>query len=384
MQAESAATLAPFPTKPITLMRVAGLTPFVAFLGRSGAPVEPLLAQARISPRVFDYPEGLIPVSQALRLMEDAALARGLENLGALAGTQTSIDALGFFGRLIRSSSTLGAAIETLIRTAPRFDSGGRYWLARRGDRVHLCHAFSRDLGPAHRQADQYWLMIALNVVRLGAGPTWRPDDIRLETPWARGVRQVEMLTDAHIVFEQAETAVSFPGTLLSRPLARPASIDRTDGHDVERWNATAPADGFVESILQVVSTLSSPTYPRLDEVAAAVGLSVRTLQRRLADAGASYERLRERSRFGTATRLLASTDATVLEIALDVGYSDHAHFTRAFRRWTGVPPREFRRKNGAYESRPAVVRNRVYPVGKRKVTTNLSPHMGPSSGRVA
>jgi AraC-like DNA-binding protein len=110
----------------------------------------------------------------------------------------------------------------------------------------------------------------------------------------------------------------------------------------------------------------------------------VRTLQRRLADAGASYERLRERSRFGTATRLLASTDATVLEIALDVGYSDHAHFTRAFRRWTGVPPREFRRKNGAYESRPAVVRNRVYPVGKRKVTTNLSPHMGPSSGRVA
>jgi AraC-like DNA-binding protein len=37
-----------------------------------------------------------------------------------------------------------------------------------------------------------------------------------------------------------------------------------------------------------------------------------------------------------------------VLDIALDLGYSDHAHFTRAFRRWTGMPPREFRRmRNG-------------------------------------
>ena len=57
-----------------------------------------------------------------------------------------------------------------------------------------------------------------------------------------------------------------------------------------------------------------------------------------------SYERLVVQSRFATATQLLQNTDVTVLDVALDAGYSDHAHFTRAFRRWTGMSPSEFRR----------------------------------------
>ena len=95
---------------------------------------------------------------------------------------------------------------------------------------------------------------------------------------------------------------------------------------------------------MQVMATLPSSDYPRIGLTANAIGMSVRALQRRLAEAGVSHGRLVAESRFATAVRLLEGTDATVLDIALDLGYSDHAHFTRAFRRWTGIAPRDFRR----------------------------------------
>ena len=74
------------------------------------------------------------------------------------------------------------------------------------------------------------------------------------------------------------------------------------------------------------------------------VGLNVRTLQRRLESQAVTYKQLIDRARFDLASQLLRQSHATVTDIAFDVGYTDVAHFTRAFRRWTGVSPREYRR----------------------------------------
>ena len=131
----------------------------------------------------------------------------------------------------------------------------------------------------------------------------------------------------------------------MSRPLQTYAAR-QIEERDVEAWKASGPAADFPLSVLQVIATLSSSDCPRIGVTADAIGTSVRALQRRLADAGVSYGRLVTEARFATAVHLLQRTNATVLNIALDLGYSDHAHFTRAFRRWTGVAPREFRRAN--------------------------------------
>ena len=323
-------------------MRVIGLAPVVMFLRRAGAPVERLLAQANVPLRVFDVPEALIPVSQAFRFVETAARVGGLECVELLGGREMQIDALGMFGRLIRRSLTLGDAIEILIGTMPAFDSGGRCWLTRSGDCARLCHKLVGGLDAGRQQADQYWLMLALAVVRL-AEPLWRPDDVFLETGAVASLSDVEVLSETRVAFAQRETAFTFPYAFLRRPLAQAGVVRRIEDADVEAWKASAPANDFPGSVLQVMTMLSSPDYPRIGSTADAIGMSVRALQRRLAQTGASYERLVAESRFGTAIHLLARTDATVLDIALDLGYSDHAHFTRAFRRWAGVPPRAFR-----------------------------------------
>jgi len=65
---------------------------------------------------------------------------------------------------------------------------------------------------------------------------------------------------------------------------------------------------------------------------------------RRLALEGDSYLRLVEQARFETAAQRLRDDRAKLIDIAYDLGYTDAANFTRAFRRWTGMGPRAFRR----------------------------------------
>ncbi len=76
--------------------------------------------------------------------------------------------------------------------------------------------------------------------------------------------------------------------------------------------------------------------------VAGLLQLSRRTLQRRLRDFGFSFEELIDDTRYVEAVRRLSTGTETMKEIAFMLGYSDQAHFNRAFRRWTGLAPRDY------------------------------------------
>jgi AraC-like DNA-binding protein len=132
-----------------------------------------------------------------------------------------------------------------------------------------------------------------------------------------------------------------------------PARIETVDGEGEER-KSSVPTPDFVVSIRRAIETLSyGENYPTIRTTAKLVGMSVRTLQRRLARAGASHHVLVAQARFATAAAVLERTDAKILELALDLGYSDHANFTRAFRRWAGCAPREYRSKRAPHEDVP-------------------------------
>src|SRR4029453_18336666 len=95
--------------------------------------------------------------------------------------------------------------------------------------------------------------------------------------------------------------------------------------------------------VQQIVTTLLWDGSLDIHTVAAMAGLGARTLQRYLHDEGVTFARLVARVRFDVAQQMLADPARKVIDVALDLGYSDHAHFTRAFVRWTGVSPRYFR-----------------------------------------
>ncbi|MCB1843820.1 MAG: helix-turn-helix transcriptional regulator, partial [Halioglobus sp.] len=80
------------------------------------------------------------------------------------------------------------------------------------------------------------------------------------------------------------------------------------------------------------------------DALASALHLSRRTLQRRLRQQGTSYQSLLRDTRLALAHRYLCDEQRSVLEVAYLLGFSDPSTFSRAFKRWTGLAPAEYRR----------------------------------------
>jgi AraC-like DNA-binding protein len=330
------------PMHPVGLIRSVALRPVMAFLEEIGAPVRRLVTSVGLSTSVLDDPEGLVPMSSISRVLEQAAQAEGVENLGIVCGQRARIDTLGVYGRLICSRPTLGDALETAVSNLSSYTSNVRMWLASHGAHARLCSEFVDGLVEGRQQTDHYSLMVMLGAVRLAAGAAWRPTEVQVQTGESAALRDAEPLSDAKITFMQPATAITFPRVLLRAPLPRP--VNGVSDRCLGEWEASAPARNFSGSITQVIEMLARESYPNIGLMANILGMSVRSLQRHLAATGYSYQSLVARTRLATASSLLEETNSKVIDIALDVGYSDHAHFTRAFRRWTGRSPQEFRR----------------------------------------
>lgn len=93
-----------------------------------------------------------------------------------------------------------------------------------------------------------------------------------------------------------------------------------------------------------VMRGLLSDGHPTIAQVAAEMGISVRTLQRHLTKASLSHSVLLQQVRLTRACQLLACPQVTLCQIASEIGYATPSAFSRAFHRWTGLSPRDFRR----------------------------------------
>ena len=98
-----------------------------------------------------------------------------------------------------------------------------------------------------------------------------------------------------------------------------------------------------VAQLRGVVRALLRSGYPKLEQIAEEVGLTQRTLQRRLATAGTSYSELVSEVRCELAEELLRDRGVPIASIAKDVGFANHSGFSRAFLRRNGMTPRQFR-----------------------------------------
>lgn len=94
--------------------------------------------------------------------------------------------------------------------------------------------------------------------------------------------------------------------------------------------------------INKLVHALDS-TRPSLDEVAASLFTSSRTLRRRLSSEGVRFSELLDDARFERALSLLVNTDNSLEDIAFSLQFSSASAFRRAFKRWTALPPSHYR-----------------------------------------
>ena len=109
-----------------------------------------------------------------------------------------------------------------------------------------------------------------------------------------------------------------------------------------------ASSRSFDRHVRQVVQLLLTSGSLDVRMVAHTVRTSPRTLQRRLHGLGLTFAGVVQQARQAAAQRMLAEPGRKIGDVAQALGYSDPAHFTRAFRRWTGTTPMEFRRARDA------------------------------------
>lgn len=332
----------------LPLVRAGSAFPFIGFLQTAGVPVERHLAAARLASIAIDAPERLVPLRPVLEFFDHAATAEGIPSYGLLVGARTEIDDLGALGRLILRSVTVGDALRTAAANMPLYNSGERIWLRREKERILICHSLDACGSAGDRHGHLFAIMLLIKIIRLAAGPGWCPREIRLSRSEAHGLKTYEAVLPSDWVYHaEPYSALVVDRSLLAQRFGgrmpglyqRPGGVD-----DATLLRESAPACDLGHSVQQAIGGLLRGGYPSIRLAADLAGLSVRTLRRRLAEEGTSYERLVEEVRCEAALDMLRGGQLRLIDIAYELGYADPANFTRAFRRWTGMPPSEYRR----------------------------------------
>ncbi|HEY9616845.1 MAG TPA: helix-turn-helix domain-containing protein [Microcoleaceae cyanobacterium] len=326
----------------IPLVRASVILPFVNFLNQIGAPTERLLQTAHIPICILDNPESLAPLNQAFAFAELAARSQGIENLGLLVGQRTYLSQLGKFGAVVSHSLTLHDLIGKIIQLHNTLLTGEKIWFTEDGDHLWLHHQYTVPRHIPTYQGQCFSMLVYANVIHLGADPGWQPDHLHLQCSKHSALLELDCLSKTVVRFNQPTNALRFPKAFLSQPLSpsiRPSIGDNTEA----ALKLTAPATNFADALRQLIRLLLPEGYPNLAIAAEASGVSIRTFQRRLAEADLTYSQLVEQVRFEQAIHLLQNPAHQLIDIALELGFTDPANFSRAFKRWTGVAPRQFR-----------------------------------------
>ncbi|MBY0278244.1 AraC family transcriptional regulator [Candidatus Binatia bacterium] len=323
----------------IPFIRAGVVHRFVAFLRQVGAPVTRYLGEAGIGAEALDDPEALVPTVFTFRFLEICARRSGIDDLGLRVGATIDPLTLGSFGRKIAGAGTIGRALLTSIAERPSWHSGERVWMTRQRDVVELNHRYVLPAEEDWGQAVGTNLVAHLNLLQHTV-PGATPAHVELPVHPSPAFAELPALAGVPISFDRPRTVIAFHPRTLAQPLL--------DGHPGAAPASSATSSpplpvGLVPSVEAFVASVLGVQQPRIELVAEAIGMNARTLQRRFAEAGVTYGELVSHTRLRLARERLVASDAKIVEIALGLGYTDAAHFTRAFKRWTGIAPVAYR-----------------------------------------
>jgi AraC-like DNA-binding protein len=146
--------------------------------------------------------------------------------------------------------------------------------------------------------------------------------------------------------FGTAETRVSLPTAWLKRQLqTSDDTVEEVCGLQCDALvRQLGPANELVDSVRRLILAVPPSRSPKLEEVAASLMMSTRTLERRLRAAGTSYRRIDNDVRMQLAGECLGAGYLSIKEVAYLLGYSQPGTFYRAFKNWYGVTPGEFQK----------------------------------------
>lgn len=299
-----------------------------------------VLRECGLVPDALDDPQGRIPFGAVGAMLECSVRRTGCEHLGLLAGQQLGLAQMGMVGQLARHAPSVGEALAALSVHQHLNSSGSLAFLGVDGDRARMAATvYTGDAVGLAYLYDAIAVMIC-NVMRELAGPGWRPDAVLLaRSRPASLLRHRHALGDS-LVFDAEYTGVHFPIAILGRKVP---GADPVRFAELEAGAAALGRHSLVNDLRRALRVELIAGHASASRVSHVLDMHRRTLNRRLAGVGTTFQAVLDDVRFDAARQYLLLTDMPLVAIAAALGYSELSAFARAFRRWSGVAPGRFR-----------------------------------------
>lgn len=277
---------------------------------------------------------------QASHLLCAVYQATGDPAIGLWLGSRMQPDLLGLAGLPAMAGPSLGTALRRIARYQ-RLMSGDRIELRRQGDEAWVCICPSEPEAPDARPRIDMELCSLLAFGRQFTSKPLHPLRVSLRIGQPDWHRRYTEAFDCPVRFGEPEDAIVFGRRDLAlRLMARARSGPSTPSATHE----PRPSAASLDDVRAALQQLAGERALSLAAVARHLDVSERTLQRRLMAAGTGFRALCEEARRDLAGRYLTEGAMSLGEIAFRLGFDDANSFFRAFRRWTGMTPGDYRR----------------------------------------
>ncbi len=307
-----------------------------------------LFAQVGLDPQILRDPNGRYPVSRMAKLWRLAVEASGdpcfalkasayvqpatFHSLGlAMMASQNLEDAL---LRTARFSRIVSNAVDVVIEHTPQG--------------VKEVVTFLPGV-PTVDEGIDLFMASTLKLGRMLTAMEHMPVEIRLRRDGSAAMRaEFEAFFGCPVEFRAEENSLLIPHEWMNTPLpmANPELARQNDKVVMEYLRSFDGARISEKVRAELISRLPAGE-PARGDVAGVLNMSEKTLQRRLRDEDTSYQQILDETRNELAKQYLSERQLSVCDVTFRLGFSDQSSFTRAFKRWTGISPGEFRNARG-------------------------------------
>jgi len=312
----------------------------------SGADPVLVLRAAGIELSAIADVEGFIPASVFAHVLDEAARATADDFFGLHFGEQFDPKDVGALAYGVLNSPTVAAAIANLVRYMRIHNRGAEISFSIKGTHAYLRYLLS-EVADSRRHHNEYAMAVLCNGFRILAGSRWTPIEIQFAHSAPASVSPYSKVFGCPVTFGHPCNALVIDNSLLAMPVKdADTRLLRILEEHLDRILAEIPPNNdLVAAVRKAIAELMGQGKTGLASVAKELAMSPRTLERRLSEQGLVFKELLNDTRQRFAVDYLRHGGYRLAEIAFLIGYSEVSAFNRAFKRWTGSTPLEYRNK---------------------------------------
>lgn len=312
-----------------------------------GSPVDPrlLLAACDIDYEIMVSQEGYIPYYRLVNLLEMTAKEINNPYFGLQLSQKQNLPILGILGLMMEKCPDLRSAIRESVRYFHVHTQGAAIELEEKGELAMFTYRVLENV-PATQQTVDLSIGTSCNVMRLLTGRHYTPRAVYLSHAKPPGEDVHRRILGAPVTFNHELNAIVYDRKLLDLPLAGyNQSIQRLLKRNLESASREF-AEDIVSDVRKLIVNMLPTGLCSIDLAARQLMVSRRRLQYLLSLKNTTFKKLLEQTRLNIARQQLQQSDISVTQLGDMLGYSDQTAFSRAFKRWFGVSPREWKNKD--------------------------------------